>query len=85
MPIQRRLSCSQAIAVVPEPKNGSSMVSAVVSFNIQAPVYVLITKPVCIFNPLAVGLAKPIGSIMAGIIGEAKIQAIVPAGFFHDV
>jgi hypothetical protein len=49
------------------------------------PVYVLITKPVCIFNPLAVGFAKPITSIMAGIIGKAKIQAVVPAGFFHDV
>jgi hypothetical protein len=47
------------------------------------PVYVLITKPVCIFNPLAVGFAKPITSIMAGIIGKAKIQAVVPAGFFH--
>jgi hypothetical protein len=47
------------------------------------PVYVLITKPVCIFDPLAVGFAKPIGSVMAGIIGKAKIQAVVPAGFFH--
>jgi hypothetical protein len=49
------------------------------------PVYVLITKPVCIFDLLAVGLTKPIGSIMAGIVGKAKIQAVVPAGFFHDV
>jgi hypothetical protein len=47
------------------------------------PVYVLITKPVCIFYPLAVGFAKPVGSIMAGIIGEAKIQTVVPAGFIH--
>jgi hypothetical protein len=30
-------------------------------------------------------LQNQLDSIMAGIIGEAKIQAVVPAGFFHDV
>ena len=47
------------------------------------PVYVLITTPVCIFDLLAVGLTKPVGSVMAGIVGKAKIQTVVPAGFFH--